>query len=155
MSRNYETMTYAINTAKERIVWALKDYVMEVGEEFSDYHRDEFGIEEEEDGAKVLKVLNIFDNGGCYFPWTELHQVESAEGVEAGCCCGWYSYAFHCLYVIEQDGVLHLKYYMLWNNGTEYNSNESEPDHGHVGTLQLQVLDKLIAYIGEYDRWLK
>lgn len=144
MSRHYDTMAYAIGMAKERIVSAMMQYVLEEGEKFSDYHRIEFGIEEEEDGAKVLKVMDIFNNGGCYFPWTEQHQVDDD--------CGWYTYAFHCLYVVEEDGIRYLKYYMLWNDGTEYNENESEPEHDYVDTLPLQVLDKLISFIGRYDR---
>ena len=145
MSRHYETMSYAIGMAKERIVWAIKDYVMKAGDEISDYHRTEFGLDEEEnEGIKILKVLNIFDNGGCCFPWTEQHQVDNGSS--------WYTYAFHCLYVVEENGIQGLKCYMLWNEGSEYDENESEPDHDFVDSLPLQVLDKLIAFIGRYDR---
>ena len=141
MSRHYEKMKHAIELAKENIVNALMQYVMNVGEDFSDYHRNEFGIEDEEDeeDVKVLKVLNIFDNGGCYFPYTHSCQVEDGDT--------WYSCAFHCLYVVEQDGARYLKYYMLYNVGREYDENDSEPDHDDVCALSLQDLDKLVRYI--------
>lgn len=154
MSRHNETMTYAIGMATDRIVNALMQYVMAVGNDFTetDYYRNEFGIDDdEEEGVSVLKVLDIFNNGGCYFPYTDLCQVDE-EGKND---IYWYSYAFHCLYVIERDGIRYLKYYMLWNNGKEYNSDESEPDHGYVDMLSLQVLDKLVSFIGQYDQHIK
>ena len=149
MSRHYEKMKHAIELAKENIVNALMQYVMNVGEDFSDYHRNEFGIEEEEDeeDVKVLKVLNIFDNGGCYFPWTNSCQVDK-KGMED---FYWHTFAFHCLYVVEQDGIRDLKYYMLWNGGKEYHEEISEPDHDYVSTLPLQVMDRLIEYVNQYE----
>lgn len=148
MNRSYEKMSFSIQSSTERIVDAMMNYVLEVGEDFSDYHRDEFGIDEEDDeDVKVLKVLDIFNNGGCYFPVTDSCQVDENSG--------WYSYAFHCLYVVEQDGERFLKYYMLWNGGKEYDSDVSEPDHDCVITLPLQVLGKLFLFMGKFDMDVK
>ena len=140
--KHYESMVYSIGIAKERIVHAIKEYVKAAGEDFNEYHRDNFGIDEE-DGIEVLKVFSIYDNGGCYFPWTYRCQVD--EDSE------WYSCAFHCLYVVKEDGVERLKYYLLENCGKEYDSNVSEPDHDYADELPLQILDKLISFIELYD----
>lgn len=140
----YETMAFAIGMAKDRIIHAIKQYVLDKGEDYCDYDRDEFGIEEETEG-KVLKVLDILNNGGCCFPWSGSHVVDNNTQFD--------HYAFQCLYVVEDKyHQHHLMYYMLYSEGTEFDDEGSEPEHDYVDSLPLQVIDKLIAFIECYDR---
>ena len=140
----YDTMSFAIGMAKDRIIHAIKQYVLDKGEDYCDYDRDEFGIDEEDEG-KVLKVLDILNNGGCYFPLTVSHAVDNNTKFE--------HYDFQCLYVVkDEDGQRYLKYYMLYSEGTEFDEEGSEPEHECVDCLPLQVLDKLISFIGYYDQ---
>lgn len=147
MSKSYDAMVFSIEKAKEIITHAIMQYVLDKGEDFTDYDRNEFGIEEEDEG-KVLKMLDIFNNGGCYFPWTDQHAVDDDNG--------FYHYAFQCLYVVEDEyHQRYLKYYMFYSEGTEFDEDGSEPDHDYVDSLPLQILDKLISFIASYDPYLK
>ena len=61
----------------------------------------------------------------------------------------WCSLAFWGLYVVKQNNELHLKY-TLHNEGMEYDSNESEPDHHYVESLSLDEMEKLSEYLFAY-----
>lgn len=153
MSKGFFRVNEAMDGAKRMLVNALTDYVMWSGEDFHesyDYYRNEFGIDEEEteENTKVLKIVNIYDNGGCYFPFSKRRDLTS---VEDGGEIDWFSIAFYALYVVEEYGVKQLKYYALWNQGNRYNSDVSEPDHGYVIELLLQELEKLATFILDYD----
>lgn len=148
----------SIKICKQTLAVAMAKFVMQHGEDFSDncdYYRNEFGIDEDmEDGVEVLKVIDIFNNGGCYFPHSRCYQMRKPielEGDEAM----WASVAFCCLYVIEESGFIRLKYYALESLGPEYNSDESEPYHGYVETLSLQEIEKLSdwlqCYVGQKE----
>lgn len=142
MKSSCEVLESVVNNAKSSIIDTMIQYIMKFGEDFNvtDYYRETFGInDDEEEGVEVLKVLDIYNNGGCYFPWTHRCQVDDD--------CDWYTYAFQCLYVIRENGNLYLKYYMLWNDGVLYDSDNSEPDHDLVYTLPLQVVEKLLSFI--------
>lgn len=157
MSKGYFRVDEALDGAKRMLVDALTDYVMWSGEDFHesyDYYRDEFGIDEEEteEGTDVLKIVNIFDNGGCYFPFSRRRDLISTED---GGEVDWFSVAFYALYVVEEFGVKRLKYYALCNQGNWYNSDKSEPDHGYATGLSLQALEKLSEFILVYDACLQ
>ena len=107
------------------LVGKLLDYVRLHGREVTDYDRNEFGLEDSKD-SRVTRVLNLFDNGGCCF--TLQHGSVFT------------TYAVHCLYVEEYRGTEYLMSYSLYNEGTEYDEDESEPDHE-------SMLNESLAYV--------
>lgn len=107
---------------KKLLIGKLLDYVRQHGEDVTDYERNEFGLGEDDEDWKVTKVLNFFDNGGCCF----------TLGVTNGIAPEFVTYAVHCLYIVEDEGEEHLMSYSLYNVGTEYNSEASEPDHDYM-----------------------
>lgn len=143
----------SIKICKQTLAVAMAKFVMQHGEDFSDncdYYRNEFGIDEDmEDGVEVLKVIDIFNNGGCYFPHSSCYQMRKPIELE-GDETMWYSVAFHCLYVVKEFDFIRLKFYALENFGPEYNSDESEPYHDYVETLSLQELEKLADWLQCY-----
>lgn len=147
----------AMQSAKDTITQALLDYVMEKGADFHecyDYYRNDFGIDEEEydeEGTEVLKILNMFDNNGCHFPYSHSYTMDDAELSDKD---EWKSVAFWALYVVREDEELRLKYYALENDGKYYDSDESEPDHAYVNGLSLQELEKLAYFVFDYDKKL-
>ena len=46
--------------------------------------------------------------------------------------------------------MLSLKYYCFYNEGMEYDSDISDPDHNHVSNLSLQELEILSGYLMAY-----
>lgn len=142
-----EDFRLEMRNAKATMVEAIKQFVLTYGEDFSNYYRDEMGIDDEEDGeATVCGVIDIFNNGGCYFPTTTSFQVEQDTR--------WESVAFHCLYVVEEDGDRELMYYALYNDGMEYDSDISEPEHGYVRDLSYEELVKLIKWLDDYCEYV-
>ena len=78
MSESIRTLENAIKEAKSVLVKAMMKVVMEHGDDFHDfydYYYNEFGIVEEEDeeNTKVLKIIDMFNNGGCCFPYAFLY----------------------------------------------------------------------------------
>lgn len=143
----------AIEICRQTLAVGMAKFVMQHGEDYSDncdYYRNEFGINEDvEEGVEVLKVIDILNNGGCYFPLSRCYQMRKPIEIE-GDETMWYSVAFHCLYVVKEFGFIRLKYYALENFGPEYNSDESEPYHNYVETLSLQELEKLSDWLQCY-----
>ena len=127
--------------SKQAIYEFLMKYVLLHGEDVTEYDLNEFGLcEEEEYGVKVLKVLNMFDNGGCCFSYALHHSLDI------------YMYmAFHCLYVIEDEDGQSLKYYALINDGHAFDEEDSEPDHSDVYTLPLSCLDQFLDFVEHYE----
>ena len=154
MSKSYSELRKAYKTAKDLLIDAMTKVVMEHGKDFHlfyDYYRNDFGIDEEEteENTKVLKIIDIFNNGGCCFTHANMrHDTTSTEGVESN--IDWYSFAFWGLYVVEKNNKLYLKYYLLFNDGKEYDSDASEPDHDYAHTLTLDELEKLSEYLFAY-----
>ena len=154
MSESIRTLESAIKEAKNVLVNAMIKVVMEHGYDFHDsydYYRNEFGIDEEEDeeNTKVLKIIDMFNNGGCCFPHAYMyHQTIPTEDRESK--IEWCSLAFWGLYVVRQNHELDLKYYTFYNEGMEYNSDESGPDHHYVESLSLDELEKLSQYLFAY-----
>lgn len=145
--------------AQEMLVQAIMDYVREHGEDYSneplpDYYRDEFGIDDEEDGDKVVKLLNMFDNGGCYFATQERVNDDDARTYwdggdykDAAWCC-FHHHAFWAFYIVrDNDGNETLKYYQFENQGLVFDDDESEPDHDKVEDLGLVELRYIIEAI--------
>lgn len=147
-----EMFEQRLEDIKGRLVGHLFSLTMAYGEDFhesADYYRNEFGMDEEEteEGTKILKVLDFYNAGGCYFPVTGDFQVnEDSE---------WVTKAFYCLYVVKEKDKIRLKYYAFENDGMEYDSDESEPDHGDAKGLTLQELAKLTDCVYDFIRNIK
>ena len=54
--------------------------------------------------------------------------------------------------MVEEDGKLYLKYYLFYNEGMEYDSDISDPDHDYASNLSLQELEMLSGYLMAYVR---
>lgn len=127
-------------SAKRTMVEAIKQFVLTYGENFSDYYRDEMGIDDEENGeATVCRVIDIFNNGGCYFPYTMSVTVNERAF--------WQFYAFQCLYVVKEGDKMEVKAYALVNDGNSFNSDEAEPDHDSLMSYDLDVITKLYYWL--------
>ena len=80
MSESISALQRALEEACDTLVATMLQVVMEHGEDFHehyDYYRDEFGIDEEEteENTKVLKIIDIFNHGGCCFPQALIQHV--------------------------------------------------------------------------------
>ena len=69
MNESIRTLENAIREAKNAIVNAMMKVVMEHGYDFHDsydYYYNDFGIVEEEyeENTKILKIVDMFNNGG-------------------------------------------------------------------------------------------
>ena len=144
----------ASSNAKEMVINALMEFVKDNGEEMNEYFYNELGMDEEdEDGVKIIKVLDI-SNPGCYFATQDEtnddrlpdHTDYSEEDVNAV----FTHYAIWSLYVVrEEDGTERLKYYQFYNDGIVY-EDSSEPDHDYVSNLSLA---ELCYIVGSVELW--
>lgn len=148
------------------LVDKLKEFVKENGEEIGDYERNEFGLDEDEqDGVTLTKVLNFFDNGGCYFPTTrkvltefEPWSQESVEDAAEELSDKFMYWTFQCLYIeVDEDLTTkeNLKYYTFYNDGTYFSDGFSEPEHDYVFNLPLEVVCKIIDVIDKSESFRK
>ena len=154
MNESISELESAIKTAKNTLVNAMTNIVMKYGDDFHDsydYYCNDFGIDEEEteENTKVLKIIDMFSNGGCCFSYGYMHNV-TIPTKRKKTKIYWYTSAFGGLYVVEEDKKLYLKYYRFDNEGRKYNSYESEPDHYYVTALTLEELEKLMKYLLDY-----
>ena len=147
--RWFNSIMNSISKANEMIADAITEYVKMRGEDFTEYHRKRFGIDEEaaDPDVKVLKVFNIIDNGGCKFLWTPQYQMLDK--------CEWYSFDFHSLYVVEENGDEYLKCHMLENEGIWDKPDKSCSRHSYVSELSPQIIDKLVSFIFDYENGRK
>lgn len=146
------------NAATDIIVNAIKQYVMENGEEPTWYENHQFGLDDENDDEHVvIKVLNFFDNGGCYFFEPDSLNSDVCEDINDE---NWsdrlYQAVTHtsyqCLYIVETvEGDYELKYYRFTNGGINWDDDQSEPDHGYVANLNLLDLHYLISAIKKIE----
>ena len=106
MSESISVLKSAIEEAKRTLVNAMIKVVMEHGEDFHDsydYYFNDFGIDEEEteENTKVLKIIDMFNNGGCCFPHAYMyHQILPTEDKESK--IEWCSLAYWGLYVVKE-----------------------------------------------------
>ena len=140
------------------LVDKLKEFVKENGDDIGNYERNLFGLDEDEqEGVTLTKVLNFFDNGGCYFPTTrealtkfEPWNKESVKDVTEELSDKFMYWAFQCLYIEVDENLTtkeNLKYYTFYNDGTYFSDNLSEPEHEYVNNLPLEVICKIIDVI--------
>ena len=115
MSKSYSELRKAYKTAKDILIDAITKVVMEHGRDFHlfyNYYRNDFGIDEEEteENTKVLKIIDIFNNGGCCFSHVDMrHETIPTETDKSE--SDWYTYAFWGFYVVEKNNKLLLSYY--------------------------------------------
>ena len=131
--------------AKSQLVTALQLFVMEHGEEMSDYYYNEFGMyEEDEEGVKILKVLNVSDTGCCFACQRNvnddtLEDLQDEDERLDALSEVFYHYTIWSIYAVREKDKILLKYYMFCNDGVYY-TEDSDPDHGYVDTLSLADL---------------
>ncbi len=146
------------NTLNNLMTYRLLQHVKENGEDITDYERNEFGLDEDEqDGVTLTKVLNFYDNDGCYFPVARkiLPDVSTDENTKIADELDntFEHYAFLCLYIEIDENISpmeNLKYYCLYNNGVGFKYS-SEPDHGYVNNLPLEIVCKIVDVIRYTD----
>lgn len=161
---NVKLLKTANELAKETLIKAITDYVMENGENMSDYYYNEFGMEEEdEDGVKIVKVLDTSDPG-CTFARQFKTNDDSLDDLSDSDECdeiidkledSFHYATYWAFYIVRNaDGSEDLKYYCFYNNGVCY-SEDSDPDHGYVCNLTLEdlscIVDNLITYDCVYE----
>lgn len=146
----------AITSAKLQLVEVLTEYVREHGEEPTDYDINEFGLtEQDDDECEITHVLNLFDNGGCYFAIqnavndddVKLDNIEGATSAYHELYDAFTHYAFQCLYIVKDEDGETLKYYAFENGSIVWDDDDSEPDHDCVICLNLDVIANLVAGI--------
>jgi len=140
---------------RDMLVNAILEFVRENGEECTDYEINEFGLNEGRDGeGNITKVLNFFDNSGCYFyekagfnddTCDDLNEENFYDKLYEGVTY----VAYQCLYiVVDENGKERLKYYRYTNGGVKFDEDQAEPDHDFADKLSMTDLDNLISAIG-------
>lgn len=139
---------------KSTLVEKLKEYVKENGIDVTDYDRQTFGLDDDEiSDMTITKVLNFYDNKGCYFPTTKGTAAElrpfdkTIRELYQELTEKFLYWAFQCLYIAVEDGEEYLKYYAFYNEGTWFSTITSEPEHEYVGDLPMEVICKIIDVI--------
>lgn len=131
-----EVLIHERNESKRKLEKCLFDFVKEYGEDCTEEHIQNFGLDEE--GCEVTKVFDFYNHGGCYFTvsecintWRETHLHN----------------AFHCLYIVsDKYGNEWLKYYEFYNIGCEFDE-DSESTHDFVSELDIIEIDYIISAI--------
>jgi hypothetical protein len=156
MVREKNTESNELGSARDEVklslIEVLKQYVKDNGNDVTDYDVDTFGLKDQDEDAVITKVLNFYDNGGCYFSTTSdinaefdpLNKTKKEIFDELG--DKFLYWAFQCLYIEIEDGKEQLKYYLFYNDGTWF-SDLAEPEHNYVDDLPLEVICKIIDVI--------
>lgn len=98
-----------------QIIEALKKYVEQYGEPYSDYHQNVLGIEAGKEET-VVKVANFYDAEGCVYT--------HCYGEDPG--CKFESISISAIYLIQQpDNRKQLRAACFENVGEKYNDDES------------------------------
>lgn len=148
----------AHDRARRDLINALAEYVRDYGEKCTDYEIDTFGLNDEH----ATKVLNLYDNNGCYFfepagsiffAQTVCRAMDALENLNDD---NYYDTliehctftAYQCLYiVVDGQGNEKLKYYRLVNGGVKFDDDQADPDHDDADKLQLLDLQYLYEAI--------
>lgn len=155
---NKNNLLRAESKAKKQLVKAIMKYVRENGEEMSEYFYNEFGMNEEDDGEKIIKVLDVSGPGCCFSCQNKANdsmEIDLHNMRHTPSFIYWHlnRMFYHCaiwaFYIVKDtEGKERLKYYMFHNEGTQY-EEDSEPDHDYVDNLGLQDLHYIIEAITE------
>ena len=143
-----ENLTKAWFDAKQTIVTAITEFVRKNGEEMDDYFYNEMGINEEDDGDKIVKVFDV-SGPGLYFATQENDNVEKESSTEDFAWRNFLHTAYWAFYIVRSsEGKECLKYYAFVSQGIAFDDDESEPYHGYVRSLSLseiaRILDNLV-----------
>lgn len=146
----------ACESLKYDIIRKLKRFVRDNGEEVTSYHRNEFGLDvDEDDGHIITKVLNFYDNGGCHF--FEPDSVNN-DGLKSMTPENYNDLlyentvytSYQCLYIVEDFlGIESLHYYRFTNGGLMWDDDQAEPDHGDCISLTFHDLHYILEAINE------
>lgn len=147
-------MMQAMESAKFDIVQKLLQYVRDNGTDVTNYDRQIFGLDVDEDDDHIItQVLNLYGNNGCYF--FEPDRVNE-DGLNDMTDENWsdllYEHivhtAYQCLYiVVDANGDERLRYYRFTNGGLTFDDDQADPDHGDCYTLNLIDLHYLLQAI--------
>ena len=149
---NVKELVEAREEHRQALLQALFDFVKENGEPFSDYYRDEHGIDEEED--ENVTVTHVLDTSqfGCYFPLplqVNNKEIDDAEDIDNDLYDAFELYCFWSFYIVKDNetGEEELKYYEFYNSGIKWSDEDSEPDHSPAADLSLAKLDYIFTAI--------
>lgn len=139
------------------IIQQLKFFVRDAGQDVTDYDRETFGLDVEEDEQHtVTKVLNFYDNKGCYFYEPDKVNDDGLRDMtEKNYLSRLYEHAvftaYQCLYIVKNSETdeEELHYYRFTNGGTAFDDDQAEPDHGNVETLSLLDLHYITEAINQ------
>ena len=155
---NKEKLMELRERAEMDLVLSLKEFVRSHGVDCTDYERNVFGLDiDEEDGSRVTKVLNFYDNEGCYFFEPDKVNDDGLKGMNDE---NYYDRlyenvvytAYQCLFiVVDKDGNETLKYYRFTNGGVMFDDVQAEPDHGNCMRLTLHDLHYILETIEELE----
>ena len=149
--------------AKSALIGALKMYVERYGEAVTEQDINAFGLGEGREGEdKITKVLNLLDNGGCYFAVQRRMCDDSIKADDGDTLRdGFEHYAFQCLYLCagNEGEEPQLKYYAFENGGIEWWDDDSEPDHDRIERLRVSegrvMLASTMPSVSRLDRQVK
>lgn len=151
---NKSIINRAANDAFILLLNAITEFVRQNGEDMNEYFYNEFGINEEDYGEKVLKVLNV-SNPGCYFATQDEVNADyikkAIDRSDYGLAAyrGFEHHAIWALYIVkETDGKEYLKYYEFYNSGIAYDDS-SEPDHSYAKDLDIAKLWYIIEALNK------
>lgn len=143
-----------VEVQKGKIIEKLIEFVNENGDDLCAYFREHFGLYYDEDEEhNVTKVLDFFNNGGCFFCEPSSVNNRGLDDInENNYCDRLYEHmthtAYQCLYVVkdaDENETLH--YYRFTNGGVAWDDDQSEPEHGNVDRLSLLDLHYLLEAI--------
>jgi len=133
--------------AVSEICRTLQDYVERNGHEPTEQEMVEFDLTDEQAdyGSRVAMVLNIYDDGGCYFSVQARPNADIEEGSTKSMYENFIHFAFQCLYIVEHDGKpCTLHYYAYHSHGLTMEHDAAEAEHGEMNLLTLDVLAMLL-----------
>lgn len=151
---NKQELMNSMEACKASLVERLMEYVRDCGEDVTNHDREQFGLDCDEDENHIItRVLNLYDNGGCYFFQPDkvcddsLRNMTDDDWSEQLYCHAVHT-AYQCLYiVVNERGEEQLRYYRFTNGGLTWDDDQSEPDHGSAMMLPLLDLDYLLQAI--------
>lgn len=151
IDKGFLAIDNGLKAVKQILVTSLTEFVISNGDDFkesNDCYRNVFGINEDkyEDDTKILKVIDITNNGGCYFPWSNSYKMNNIDNQ----VYEWRYSMFYALYLVEEYGIERLKCCVLEDVGVECDSNKCELKHCYVELLSLQELEKLCEFCMGY-----
>ena len=135
--------------AKQEMISAITEFVRENGKEMNDYFYNNLGINEEDDGDKVIKVLDVSEPG-CHFANQCFDNVEKKYSTEDFARDNFTHTAYWAFYIVRnaEDGRECLKFYASVSLGISFDVDGAEPEHGKVRSLSIceiaRILDILV-----------